>query len=153
MTNPGTVARPAPPADVGAAGRFRYLAIVVRASAVIGMVFGAATVAFGPLLMASSGADFGGSVLTDPSFNSQLRYLGAVQAGSGVALWWTAGDLRNRAPLLRILAGTMFVGGLGRVLSSLLFGVGGLTNVVSITIELVLPIAVVVWHWRLLRHG
>ena len=152
MTNPDTAARPAPtPADT--AGRFRYLAIVVRVSAVIGMVFGAATIAFGPLLMASSGADFGGSVLTDPAFNSQLRYLGAVQAGSGVALWWTTGDLRGRTTLLRILAGTMFVGGLGRVLSSLLFGVGGWTNVVSITIELVLPVAVVVWHWRLLRRN
>lgn len=145
------VARPAPTL-AGTAGRFRYLAIVVRVNAAIGVVFGAATVALGPLLMASSGADFSGSVLTDPAFNSQLRYLGAVQAGSGVALWWAAGDLRGRASLLRILAGTMFVGGLGRVLSSLLFGVGGWTNVVSITIELVLPVIIVVWHRRLLRR-
>ncbi len=152
MTTPDTAARPAPTPS-GTEGRFRYLAIVVRVSAVIGMVFGAATIVFGPLLMASSGADFGRSVLTDPAFNSQLRYLGAVQAGSGVALWWTTGDLRDRTPMLRILAGTMFVGGLGRVLSSLLFGVGGWTNVISIIIELVLPVVVVVWHWRLLRRG
>ena len=126
---------------------------MVRVNAAIGVAFGAATIVFGPLLMTSSGADFGGSALTDPAFNSQLRYLGAVQAGSGVALWWAAGDLQGRAALLRILAGTMFVGGLGRVLSSQLFGAGGPTNVVSITIELVLPVVILIWHQRLLHRG
>jgi hypothetical protein len=74
-----------------------------------------------------------------------------VWAGFGVALWWTTRDLRGRAAMLHILLGTVALGGIGRLLAALRFGVGPRVLTVFIVVELAGSAAVWGWHRRLLR--
>lgn len=126
--------------------RFRALAVVLRVFAVFAVATGALDIVVGTRLLIDSGAVIPPGTAVDPVLNSQIKFFGAVWCGYGSALWWTAGDLRARAPMLRILLGTLFIGGIGRLLSAMLFGLGSTMLVAFIAIELAGLVAVLAWH-------
>ncbi|CAI7617785.1 unnamed protein product [Penicillium manginii] len=73
--------------------------------------------------------------------DSQIRFLGAMWAGYGVMLWWTSSDLETRRTPLGLLAGIMFVGGLGRLASGLRHGFSESWVQVAMLTELLGPVA------------
>lgn len=58
-----------------------------------------------------------GDVGASADEDSQERFLGALFTGYGAALLWAARQRPLPVPLVRFLAGTMALGGVGRVLS------------------------------------
>jgi Domain of unknown function (DUF4345) len=130
--------------------RYRALAVVLRIFAAFAIVTGALDVATGTELLIRGGAQLG-EAARDAVLNSQIKYWGAVWCGFGVALWWTTRDLQARIAMLFILLGTVFFGGLGRSLSALLFGAGSAMLTAFILIELIGPVAVLMWFRRLNR--
>jgi Domain of unknown function (DUF4345) len=115
------------------------LGFMLRIFAVFAVVTGSLDLLFGGGLLVASGAVLATGSATDPLIDSQLRFLGAIWAGYGVMLWWTAGNLRSRMTPLAILSATMFVAGLGRTGSALLHGIPSPLVIVFIAIELIGP--------------
>lgn len=74
--------------------------------------------------------------------DSQIRFLGAMWAGYGVMLWWTSCDLQTRRTPQGLLAGIMFVGGLGRLASGLSHGFSVAWVQVTMLAELLGPVAI-----------
>ena len=133
----------------GSGLRHRALVIGLRAFALFAIVTGTLDIIVGLRLLAGSGAAIPAPAALDPMLNSHIKYMGAVWCGFGVALLWTVQNLRERAAMLHILLGTVFLGGMGRALSAVLFGVGSPLLAIFIAIELGGPVAVWVWHRRL----
>jgi hypothetical protein len=125
--------------------RYRALAIVLRVFAVFAIVTGALDVLTGTELLTRGGAHLG-EAAGDAVLNSQIKYWGAVWCGFGVALWWSTNDLQARPGILFILLGTVFLGGIGRTLSALIYGAGPPMLTAFILIELIGPVAVFTWY-------
>ncbi len=140
-------AQPAP------SGSYRALTVVLRVFAAFAVITGLLDVVTGLRLLVSSGAHLPAAAVIDPVLNSHIKYMGAVWAGFGVALWWTTHDLGGQAAMLRILLGTVFLGGIGRLLSAVLFGAGPPMLIAFIVVELAGSVAVLAWHCRLLGTG
>jgi len=80
-------AQPAP------SGSYRALTVVLRVFAAFAVITGLLDVVTGLRLLVSSGAHLPAAAVIDPVLNSHIKYMGAVWAGFGVALWWTTHDL------------------------------------------------------------
>lgn len=132
--------------------RLVALIAVLRFFAVFALLTGGLDVALGTKLLLASGADLPAHAAADPLLNSQIRYWGAVWCGFGAVLWWTTGDLLGRVALLQILMATVFLGGIGRLLSAFQFGAGPPMLTVFIAIELLGPPALDAWRRRLVRR-
>jgi Domain of unknown function (DUF4345) len=117
----------------------KKLSVVLRVFAAFAIVTGISDLLAGPGVLVSSGAHLDPGSAADPLVDSQIRFMGAIWAGYGAALWWTAGDLIGRMPVLRLLAATLFLGGIGRSLSALRIGAAPPILLALIAIELVEP--------------
>ncbi len=133
------------------ADRFGALIVVLRVFAVFALLTGGLDSALGAKLLLSSGAELPQSAAADPLLNSQIRYWGAVWCGFGAVLWWTTRDLRERIALLQILMATVFLGGMGRLLSAFQCGTGPPVLIAFIVIELLGPPALEGWRRRLMQ--
>jgi len=106
-------------AQLAPSGSYRALTVMLRVFATFAVITGLLDVVTGLRLPVSSGAHLPAAAVIDPVLNSHIKYMGAVWAGFGAALWWTTHDLGGQAAMLRILLGTVFLGGIGRLLSAL----------------------------------
>jgi hypothetical protein len=125
---------------------------VLRVFASFAIVTGSLDIIAGTQVLTGGGAHLSPDVAADPVLNSQIKYLGAIWVGFGAALWWTTRDLRGRSVMLHILLGAVFLGGIGRLLSALQFGMGPPLLTAFIVIELVGPVLVLVWRHRLVNR-
>lgn len=57
-----------------------------------------------------------------PVLDSNLRFLGGVWLGVGLALLWTVPAIQQQGTLFRALWAAVFLGGVGRLLSWLIIG-------------------------------
>ena len=85
----------------------------------------------------------------DPVLNNQIAFWGAIWLGYGVALWWTSGDPLTRSSVARILLGTLFLSGLARGYSLLLYGFPGPVLAGAMAVELGLSPILFLWLNRL----
>ncbi|THC91133.1 hypothetical protein EYZ11_009403 [Aspergillus tanneri] len=94
----------------------------LKACSMFAMLTGSMDVIFGADMITSAAGPLplGSPAIT--LLDSQIRYLGAMWAGYGVMLWWTSNDLQTRKAPLDLLAGIMFVGGIGRLVSGMRAG-------------------------------
>ncbi|OWT42582.1 hypothetical protein VFPPC_18273 [Pochonia chlamydosporia 170] len=112
---------------------------LLKVGALFAITTGSADILFGlkPFTYTS------GPLSVNPSvyavIDNQVRFFGAVWAGYGAILWWTANDLKTRRTPLGILCGIMIVGGIGRLASALTHGFGATWTAVATFLELFGP--------------
>lgn len=99
-------------------------------------------------------AFFGAGAASVPRMlDNQFRYLAGVYAGAVTgSLWWAIPRIEARAVPVRIAAGAVFVGGLGRCVSIMAVGhPGDPTMVGGLVLELVVAPLLVLWQRRVAR--
>lgn len=130
---------------------FGALPIVLRLFCLLPFLTGAADLIWGTKILELGGAVLPQQVISDPTFNNQVKFWGAIWFGYGAALWWTSSRLRSDTVMFRILIGTLFLSGLGRALSVFLYGWSGTPLTAAMTIELLGPMILWFWHGWLLH--
>jgi hypothetical protein len=87
------------------------------------------------------------------ALDNQFRYLAGVYAGAVTgALWWAIPRIEHGAVPLRIAAGAVFLGGIGRCVSMAAVGnPGDPTMVAGLGLELGVVPLLVLWQRRLAR--
>lgn len=95
------------------------------------------------------GAELPPEAIADPALDSQNRFYGAAFALYGVLLVVCASDVPRHANVLRCLLWTLFAAGAARGVSFALYGSPPPLVVVLALIELVLPVALLLWLSRL----
>jgi Domain of unknown function (DUF4345) len=133
--------------------RQRRLANVVKAIAPIPIVVGLLHVVLGLSTDVMLGAKAPVALLVDPVLDSQNRFYGAVFMGYGAMLWLCAGDLSGHKTLFRILGGSVFLGGIARVVSMMLHGLPTPPVIALTVIELVGVPLLLLWHRNVLAVG
>jgi hypothetical protein len=78
--------------------------------------------------------------------DSETRFLGAIWFGIGVAIYWLIPSIDKQIALFRLIAGSIFLGGIGRLLSAFLVGVPPVHFFVFIVLELIGMPLLVLWH-------
>ena len=109
-----------------------------------------------PLFLGVTGILFGAAEHNDgeavsAALDSQYRYLAAVYVAVGAMILWSAGDVRNRAMLLRFAMFGWFLGGLARANSWMMVGEPASWQVSGMIVELVVPVAMLLWQRRVVR--
>jgi len=105
----------------------------------------------GLALVWSQGAAFffrDGAAPVPNALDNQLRYLAGVYAGAVTgALWWAIPRIERGAVPLRIAAGAVFLGGIGRCVSMAAVGPpGDPTMVAGLALELGVVPLLVLWQ-------
>jgi len=120
---------------------------------VIPLLTGALNLALGLPGQRLIGARVSSAALSDPLLNSQIRFFAAIWFGFGLVLLLCISDTRKYSVLLKGSFCVIFLGGVGRAVSLLQFGlpatpVGALFVVATVGIELVGMPLLLWWHWR-----
>jgi len=90
--------------------------------------------------------------LNNPSLNSQLRFLGAIWFSSGVLAVFFLKDIERYVTLARVVLISIIVGGIGRVISAVQFGLPSPIFVAAMLVELIAVPVMLWWHFRLFPH-
>lgn len=135
----------------GQAG-LRALAVGLQVFCALPFATGAADLLIDVKVLTLSGAVIPPPVAVDPILNSEIKFWGAIWFGFGLILWYASRDLRQHAPLFRLLMGILVLSGLGRALSAVQFGAGSALMFSFMVFELTVPVALLVWHRWLLRQ-
>lgn len=85
--------------------------------------------------------------------DTQTRFFGAMWAGYGVMLWWTSNDVVNRRTPLALLAGILFVSGVGRAASALQYGFSAPWIQAITAIDVLAPFAMFYFGVQGTRNG
>src|SRR5262245_61521956 len=93
-----------------------------------------------------------GAAVPNP-LDNQWRYLSGVYAGAVTGgLWWAIPRIEERGVALRIAAGAVFLGGLGRCISIAAVGSpGDPLQLGGVVLELGVVPALLLWHRRVVR--
>ena len=83
-----------------------------------------------------------------PVLDSNLRFLGGVWLGVGLALLWTVPAIEQQGTLFRWLSLAVFLGGVGRLVSWLVIGPPPRPYVGFLLLEIVGAPLFVYWQWR-----
>ncbi len=87
----------------------------------------------------------------NPLLDSNLRFLGGVWLGLGLAAFWMVPRLRAQTVLFRVVWGAIFIGGLGRLLSMLVVGWPPAPLIAFTVLEIVGAPLFVGWHARVVN--
>lgn len=77
--------------------------------------------------------------------DNQLRYLAGVYFGFAVLIWYVIPRVQHHRTLVTFIAGSVFIGGLGRLVSTLQYGAPGGLQITFLVLELAMPL-MVLWH-------
>jgi len=102
-----------------------------------GLIFGAAE-------------HMGGDAFT-PAMDNQYRYFSGVYIGVAAMIFYSAGDIRKRAMLLRFAMLFFFIGGCARAVSYLTVGVPPTEQLAGMIVELLAPL-LLLWQAKVLRY-
>ncbi|ABW26892.1 DUF4345 domain-containing protein [Acaryochloris marina] len=86
-----------------------------------------------------------------PEFDSHYRYITGFYISLGVIAWWIIPNIEKHKTALRIVAGAIFAGGVGRVISFWQVGAPGPLTLVFTGIELCFPL-LLIWQAKLPRR-
>lgn len=87
----------------------------------------------------------------NPLLDSNLRFLGGVWLGLGLAAFWMVPRLHAQTVLFRVVWGAIFIGGLGRLLSMLVVGWPPAPFIAFTLLEIVGAPLFVAWHARVVN--
>jgi hypothetical protein len=96
-------------------------------------------------------AGLGLNLPRDPTFDSNLRFLGGVWCGLGFAALWTIPRIDSETSLFRCIWGAIFLGGVGRAVSLALVGAPLLPFIGFALLEIVGAPLLVLWQAKLRR--
>jgi hypothetical protein len=87
----------------------------------------------------------------EPTFDSNLRFLGGVWCGLGLAAAWTIPRIERETALFRTVWGAIFVGGVGRLLSIALVGAPLAPFIGFTALEIIGAPLIVLWQAKVAR--
>ncbi len=119
----------------------RLLLIVIAVLGVVPIATGLFAVIGGPP------AEPGGEVIS-PSLDSEYRFAHVIWIGAGVVLWWSLRRPAERALTTRVVLVIAAAGGIGRIISAVLYGLPHPVFIAAGVVELVVVPLVVLWHGR-----
>lgn len=107
------------------------------------LYFGVVTIVYGiaPILDTAPSA----------ALDNQFRYSAGVYLVFTFLLWWIIPSIERHSVPLRIIAASMMLGGVGRLVSLLQYGSGNSDQLVAMFLELTAPLLVVWQHQVALR--
>jgi hypothetical protein len=88
-----------------------------------------------------------------PVLDSNLRFLGGVWLGAGLALLWTVPAIEQQGTLFRALWVAVFLGGLGRLLSWRIIGAPPLPYIGFLLLEIVGAPLFIYWQSRVAQYA
>ena len=93
----------------------------------------------------------GSNGVVPTALDNQFRYLAGVYAGAVTgSLWWAIPRIEERGEVVRLAAGAVFLGGLGRCVSLATVGLpGDPTMMAGLALELGVVPLLVLWQRRL----
>ena len=106
-----------------------------------------------PLLVSILGMSLGlgrwlSPEMIDPRFDSHYRYITGYYLSLSLIAWWIIPNIEKHRTIFRIIGGSIFFGGIGRVLSWLQVGAPDRMSIVFTGIELLFPI-LLLWQAKL----
>ncbi len=115
-----------------------FLAVLTIILASASLIFGSQNPVYGEA-----------SIPAIPALDSNLRFLGGIGIGLGLALLWSLAAIENRGTVFRIVWITALLGGLGRLLSWIIEGQPPLPMISFTIIELFLVPFLLYWQVQL----
>ncbi|MGF6425310.1 MULTISPECIES: DUF4345 domain-containing protein [Bradyrhizobium] len=88
-----------------------------------------------------------------PVLDSNLRFFGGVWFGLGLALLWLVPRIESEGVLFRVVWGGIFLGGIGRLLSTVMVGLPPLPFVGFTALEVIGAPLFVYWQHRVATAG
>lgn len=133
----------------------RKFQITLYILAVIPILTGLLDLALGLRAIESFSEGLSSAIFDDELYNAQYRFLGGVWLGIGLLMYVAARDLERYATVLRVVLWSIFVGGIGRLISVVQFGIpentaGAAFVIGNMLIETVGMLVLLWWHARLL---
>ncbi len=101
----------------------KVLQIVLGMLGLIPVLTGAIDLILGANALNIAGASVSPTLLNNVVLDSQIRFLGSVWLGVGIALYWCLPAIEKQTTLFRLLIGSIFLGGIGRLTSAFLVGI------------------------------
>jgi hypothetical protein len=86
-----------------------------------------------------------------PTIDTQVRFLGAIWLGLGVTLARIIPNIENQTMLFRLMMGSIFLGGVGRVLSLITLGAPPPFFIGLMLLELLGAPALIFWQSRVAK--
>ncbi len=130
----------------------RILQVILAIIGLIALITGALgivagmTTNFGDFYGVSVSPGIEGNIILD----SNLRYFSGLWLGVGLILFWMIPSIERQKLVFRLVAGMIFIGGVGRVISMLSFGVPSPLFIAFVVLELLFPL-LIIWQNRLSR--
>jgi hypothetical protein len=93
----------------------------------------------------------GGEAAPNETVDSAFRFEAAMWIAFGVAALWVAPRAATQTAVVRWIAGALFLGGIGRIISIVDVGEPHGLFVALLFVELLLPPIIVFWQARLVR--
>jgi uncharacterized protein YjeT (DUF2065 family) len=88
-----------------------------------------------------------------PVLDSNLRFFGGVWLGLGLALLWLVPRIESEGVLFRVVWGGIFLGGIGRLLSTVMVGLPPLPFVGFTALEVIGAPLFVYWQHLVAKAG
>ncbi len=79
-----------------------------------------------------------GNIILD----SNLRFFGGLSIGLGLIMFWMIPSIERHQLVFRLIVGMIFIGGIGRVISMLNFGIPSPLFIVFALLELLFPLLI-----------
>lgn len=110
-----------------------------------------------PVIFAVLGFLYGAGRLSPdgvaPELDNQYRYFSGMYLMASFLIWFIIPQIERHGRLLAIVSAAIFIGGLGRVVSTMTAGQPAQDQVVAMGIELVVPVIFVLWQRMVARRA
>jgi hypothetical protein len=123
----------------------RHLTRTLYVLSVVPVVAGLATLALGADSMPAPND-------APPNVESELRFYSVWWIGAGLFLAWLAPRVEERTLELRVFCGLLFLSGLSRLFAAAATDWPSTGQLILMGVELTLPVVLVAWHARAVRH-
>jgi len=121
----------------------RLLQLAVALACLVPVIGGGMGMAYGPAMVDSGPIS--------AAADSHFRYLSGLLLGVGIGFLGTLPRIEARTGRFQLLAGIVVIGGLGRLLSVLLYGRPERWTLFALAMELGVTPLLAWWQWRVAR--
>ncbi len=88
------------------------------------------------------------SIPANPALDSNLRFMGGLGLGLGIALLWILPTIEKQGGLFRLIWATAFLGGLGRIVSYIVVGTPPIAMILFAALEVPCVPLLIYWQYR-----